>query len=128
MRAFALAGLMVALASSPATAETVARVVDGDTLVMSNGERIRLRTIDAPELTGICRTERENARRARDLVIGLVMGQEVTVFRHGRDLYRRTLADVILPDGRDLGGALLMAGLAVPWSVARRWRPFDWCT
>ena len=37
-------------ASSPARLSAVARVVDGDTLVLDTGRRVRLVQIDAPEL------------------------------------------------------------------------------
>lgn len=53
---------------------TVGRVVDGDTLALTNGQRVRLLTVDAPELNA--RTDADDAEcgaeAARDALTGLL--------------------------------------------------------
>ncbi len=74
--------LMVAV--SPAAAERIARVVDGDTVVTASGEKVRLMGFDAPEIRGKCPRERELAQRAAALLRRLARtGLEFD--RHGRD-------------------------------------------
>lgn len=50
--------------------------------------------------------------RAKQFTSEQAFGKVVTVKESGRDRYGRTLAEVILPDGRSLNKALLKAGLA----------------
>jgi len=40
----------------------------------------------------------------------LVYGKEVTVQTHGHDKYKRTIGDVILPDGMNLNQELVKQG------------------
>ena len=51
--------------------------------------------------------------RAR--VVELCEGRPVRLVRHGLGRYRRTIADVILPDGRNLNDLLLAEHLAAPY-------------
>ncbi|UMG93548.1 thermonuclease family protein [Nocardioides sp. TF02-7] len=85
----------------------VTYVVDGDTLELGNGERVRLVGIDTPE-RGECGYE-----KARDRLAGLVEGERVTLGEsdEDRDGYGRLLRYVDL-DGVDAGLELLEAGLA----------------
>lgn len=48
--------------------ETVTRVIDGDTFVLENGERVRLIGIDTPERGEMCFEEAKN--RLQELVFG----------------------------------------------------------
>ena len=57
------------------------------------------------------------SQKARQLTSLLAFGREVKIVVHDRDAYGRTVADVILPDGRDLGLELVTAGLA--WQYRR---------
>ncbi|MEO8502459.1 MAG: thermonuclease family protein [Acidobacteriota bacterium] len=87
----------------------VVSVHDGDTVtVKTDGEtlRVRMAAIDAPELD---QPFGETARRFTD---ELVYRQLVTLRVIGHDGYGRTLAFVILSDGRVLERELLAAGLA----------------
>jgi endonuclease YncB( thermonuclease family) len=87
----------------------VVRVLDGDTIdVMHDGrsERIRLNAVDCPEKGQAFGT------RAKEFASSLVFGQTVTVHSTGRDRYGRTIADVVLPDGRSLNQELVKAGMA----------------
>jgi len=87
----------------------VVGVTDGDSIkVMHEGkaEKIRLSGIDCPE------KKQPFGTRARQFTSQLVFGKEVTVQETGRDRYGRTLAEVILPDGRSLNQELVKVGLA----------------
>jgi len=98
-------------AGSP-TSEFVGRVVgvsDGDTIkVMHNGkeEKIRLLGIDCPEKA------QPFGSKAKQFTSGLAFGKTVTVQVKDTDKYRRTIANVLLPDGRVLNRELVAAGLA----------------
>jgi endonuclease YncB( thermonuclease family) len=101
--------------------EQVERVIDGDTLVLAGGERVRLAGIDAPELregkpgrTGPFPEPGavEAARALKSMVEGKLVGVE----RSGTDDYGRTLAAVRLPDGTDAGAELVRRGLAASYA------------
>ena len=90
----------------------VTSVVDGDTLWVRRsqgdaGVEIRLQGIDAPE---IC--QRWGAQ-SRDGLRKLLLGRRVVVDERARDAYGRVLARLAV-DGRDVGGWLVVNGLA--WS------------
>ena len=59
---------------------TVKRVTDGDTLVLTDGERVRLIGIDAPESRPEPRAEKQAEREGNDLKTIIAMGKEVTKF------------------------------------------------
>jgi endonuclease YncB( thermonuclease family) len=116
--------LLVLLAASPAWgADYSARVVgisDGDTITVLTADkvqhRIRLHGIDAPE------TGQDFGTRAKQFASELAFGRTVTVRVHSTDRYGRTVADVILPDGRLLNHEMVREGLA--WWY-RRYAPAD---
>ena len=86
---------------------SVVGVLDGDTIeVLHNNtaERIRLSGIDCPE------KRQAFGQRAKQAASELVYGKEVTLQTHGKDRYKRTLADVILPDGMSLNQELVKQG------------------
>lgn len=85
----------------------VVSVLDGDTVeVLHNQhpERIRLHGIDCPEKG---QAYGQNAKHATS---DLVFGKEVTVQTHGHDKYKRTIADVLLPDGTNVSQELAKQG------------------
>ncbi|MEO8339790.1 MAG: thermonuclease family protein [Nitrospirota bacterium] len=85
----------------------VVSVLDGDTIeVLHNqrSERIRLSGIDCPEKGQVY------GKRAKHVTSELVLDKEVTLQTHGHDKYKRTLGDVILPDGIDLNHELIKQG------------------
>jgi len=105
--------MLLALACAPATQSTttdpvsmcgpstatVASVIDGDTIVLESGEKVRYLMIDTPEITNgknDCYGE-----QARDYNAELVLGQEVTLTYDVEctDRYGRLLAYVEAPDG-----------------------------
>ncbi len=87
----------------------VVGVSDGDTITVlhnGKGERIRLHGIDSPE------KRQAFGKRAKQFTSRLTYGKAVTVKDLGQDRYGRTIADVILPDGRVLNHELVKAGFA----------------
>jgi len=86
---------------------SVVSVLDGDTIeVLHNRhpERIRLSGIDCPE------KGQAFGKRAKQATSELVYGKGVTLQTHGHDKYKRTLADVILPDGTNVNHELVKEG------------------
>ena len=97
----------------------VVGISDGDTIsVMHDGraEKIRLYGIDAPE------KGQAFGNRAKQFVSALAFGKEVKVEVKDQDRYGRTVADVILPDGRNLNREIVKAGFA--WWY-RKYAPKD---
>jgi micrococcal nuclease len=89
----------------------VVGVTDGDTITVlrdGRGERVRLHGIDCPE------TGQPYGSTAKQFVSEMVFGKDVTVKDYGLDSTRskRTLGDIVLPDGRVVNEELLRAGLA----------------
>lgn len=58
----------------------VTRVVDGDTLYLENGERVRLIGIDTPEIHDSQKLYRDSRRSKRDIHTIKAMGQKAYVF------------------------------------------------
>ena len=107
----------IALWSAPSWSCANARVVgitDGDTISTLCGgleTKIRLAGIDSPE-------ERQPyGKRAKSFTADLAYGQYVAIVEKDKDRYGRIVADVILPDGRNLNQELVRTGLA--WWYAR---------
>ena len=85
----------------------VIRVLDGDTIeVLHNNhpERIRLSGIDCPE------KGQAFGKRAKQAASELVYGKEVTLQIHGKDKYKRILAELILSDGTSVNQQLVKDG------------------
>jgi endonuclease YncB( thermonuclease family) len=116
---WALAGSVGAftMAAFPAT---VVGVADGDTLTVLRDdrttERVRLHGIDAPE------RGQPFSDRARQFTATLAAGQRVRVEPTDRDRHGRLVAELVLPDGRQLTHAVVEAGYA--WWF-RRFAPAD---
>jgi len=126
--------MLILLAASVATAITTTpgealRIVDGDTVALGR-ERIRLESIDAPERSRPrCRAEADAAAAATERLAALLDVEAVTIARHGRDRYGRTLATLTTPAG-DVGAVLVAEGLALPWrpgKAAHDERTAHWC-
>ncbi|MDP1769710.1 MAG: thermonuclease family protein [Nitrospirota bacterium] len=85
----------------------VVSVLDGDTLEVlynQHPERIRLSGIDCPE------KGQAYGKRAKQAASDLAFGKEVTIQTHGHDKYKRTIGDVILPDGTNVNQELVKQG------------------
>jgi endonuclease YncB( thermonuclease family) len=97
----------------------VVGVSDGDTITVLRDRipvKIRLRGIDCPE------TGQDFGSRAKSVTSELAFGKVVTVHPSLKDRYGRTVADVILPDGRNLNQELVRRGVA--WWY-RKYAPHD---
>ncbi|MBO9380070.1 thermonuclease family protein [Sphingomonas histidinilytica] len=91
--------------------------IDGDTIRCQDGTRIRLHGIEAAELHGGCHLPACPAMsgpEARDWMRRQVDGQDLRYEPVGKS-YRRVVAVVALPDGRDLSCLAIQAGVAVRW-------------
>lgn len=97
-------------------------VVDGDTL-WYQGTKIRLVGIDAPEVSGKCRRERQLASQATENLTILLNTGLRRIAYDGEDRYGRALARFWVTDG-EVGLAMIAAGLADPYGAGGR--P-PWC-
>ena len=113
---------------------TVGYVFDGDTFAAvvhldKNTDvdiRVRLINVDTPEMNGKCESEKQRANAARNRLIALVpMGSTVELKNIKDDKYAgRIDANVILPDGRDVGKILIKEKLGRAYSGGKR---ESWC-
>ena len=102
-------------------------VPDGDTLVLSDGRKLRLIGINAPELGRDGRPHEPGALAARDLLRRTLFAQrgKTLALRYDRerqDRYGRLLAHAFLADGRNLTALLLDQGAGFHIVVP----PNDW--
>jgi endonuclease YncB( thermonuclease family) len=75
-----------------------------DVLHNQRPERVRLSGIDCPE------KGQAYGKRANQAASERVFGKEVTLQTHGLDRSKRTLADVLLPDGINVNHSLVRDG------------------
>jgi micrococcal nuclease len=104
-------------------ATTVARIIDGDTLVTSTGSHVRLAGVDAPERG----QPSPWATYATDRLRSLTLGRPVSILPEpgARDPYGRTIARITV-GGRDVGEDLVGWGLAYAWVPRGQRHPADW--
>jgi endonuclease YncB( thermonuclease family) len=76
--------------------------VDGDTIRYGN-ERIRIRGLDAPELS------ESGGPEARQRLADLLRSGTISVIPHGQDVYGRTVADVFV-NGQNVSEILVSEG------------------
>ena len=88
--------------------------------------RVRLINVDTPEMNGKCKAEKVMAQSARDLLATLIPRGTVVELENIKDdkYLGRINANVILPDGRDVGRVMIDSGLARPYSGGKR---APWC-
>lgn len=100
--------------TAPAETARVLRVIDGDTLVLTDQRRIRLLGVDAPELGRDGRPAQKGAEAARDWLRDQLRDQSVLLqFGPERlDHYGRTLAWISTTDGKQINRQLLAEGHA----------------
>ena len=105
----------------------LAAVTDGDSLRLSNGQRVRLLGINAPELGRDGRPAEPLAEEARQALQAQLKDREVVYLQaYGHDRYGRVLAEVFTrQDGGHVGETLLSKGLARAVVVPPRWRSDD---
>jgi len=92
----------------------VRRVADGDTIVLTDGERLRYAGINAPEVGHDGEPEEPYGDEARAFNQKLVMGRWLNfeLAEEARDRYGRLLAYVFLEDGTFINGELVKKGYA----------------
>ena len=105
----------------------VDRVVDGDTLKLANGERVRLIGIDTPEVHESEKLYRDSKKSGQDVKTIQALGRRSAAFTKGlvegktvrlefdvepRDKYKRLLAYVYLPDGTFVNAEIVKQGYA----------------
>jgi len=96
----------------------IARVVDGDTLVIDE-QRIRMHGIDAPEMKQSCMTKYGDrylcGESAKLALIRLIDGNPVRCEGNKRDRYKRLIA-VCYARGIDLNGEMVALGWALAYT------------
>ena len=92
----------------------VERVVDGDTVVLAGGERVRYIGVDTPELHHPKKGVEVYGREACEFNRQLVEGRRIRLERdvQAKDKYQRTLAYVFLDDGTFVNAELIRQGYA----------------
>lgn len=97
----------------------VASVVDGDTLRLSNGDKLRVIGINSPEIDHGSEGDSQPLATAAKLAVNAFLATQHTIYiRNGvesRDRYQRRLAHVYRADGSSLAQVLLSQGLA--WHI-----------
>jgi endonuclease YncB( thermonuclease family) len=107
---------------------------DGDTCTVSLAANIpalfgdhitvRLSGIDTPEIQGMCKEEKDLAKKAQALTQRLmVQAVKIELAEPRRDKYFRILAKV-MADGQEVAQELVKAGFAVPYDGGKK---KDWC-
>jgi len=91
----------------------VAHVVDGDTLAVSDGRKLRLQGINAPEVAHgghpadpLGEEAKQNLARLAGASVRVWVGAEA------HDRYGRTLATIFSPDGENLNARMVREGMA----------------
>jgi endonuclease YncB( thermonuclease family) len=109
-------------APSGLTSVAVQRVVDGDTLRLSDGRSVRMIGLNTPELGRQGRTDEPFAVAARKRLEALVAASNGRVGllpgKEPKDRYGRTLAHVYAADGANLEAQMLGEGLGFQVAVA----------
>lgn len=92
----------------------VARVYDGDTIILTDKKQIRLLGINTPEIESRLRAEEPGGMAAKKWLQAQLQENKVYLEydQTKRDKYKRLLAHVFTPDGKHINQALLENGLA----------------
>lgn len=114
--------LLIAALFSPYTADCfrtgewadVRHVIDGDTIVLRDGQKVRYVGINAPETAHRGKPGEPFGRKATEYNRKLVQGRKVHIVPAGDriDRFGRTLAFVYTRDGRMINEKMLRAGFA----------------
>ena len=96
----------------------VKRVVDGDTLLLTNGERVRLIGVDTPETKHPQKPVQYFGKEAYLFTKRMVEGKEVRLEYdwQKRDKYGRLLAYVYLLDGTFLNAEIIKQGFGFAYT------------
>ena len=88
----------------------MSRIIDGDTLVLDTGEKIRLAGINSPDLARENRPAEPLPNEAKSALEGLLVDgrAQVEVAQEAKDRYGRTLAYLFTLDGQSVQRRLLL--------------------
>lgn len=118
----------------------VSRAVDGDTLKLENGERVRLIGIDTPETHESPKLYRDARKSGQDAAVIQALGKKSAVFAkklvegkrvrlefdvEKNDRYGRLLAYVFLKDGTFVNAEIVKQGYASPYTFPPNVRYVD---
>ncbi len=98
----------------------IKHVIDGDTVILANGDRLRMIGIDAPEIGYRGKASQAGAISARDFLKGLINSRDdypVSFEPQRRDRYGRTLGHLFLTDNRNIQALILAGGFAAPLNI-----------
>lgn len=97
------------------TPRTIIRVVDGDTVVLNGGEKVRLIGVDTPETVDPRKPVQRFGHEASAFTTRRLQGKTVRLAYDWQrtDKYRRTLAYVCLPDGELVNETIIRQGYGV---------------
>ncbi len=93
----------------------VKKVYDGDTIILENGQRVRLLGINTPEIESRYRASEPGGKAAKDWLKTQLQKNQKVYLEYDlekRDKYRRLLAHVFLTDGTHINLELIKNGLA----------------
>jgi micrococcal nuclease len=111
----------------------VLRVIDGDTVEVRAQiwldqhitTKVRMRTIDAPELQSSCAQERTLAQASREQLVAILGQNKAYLTDLGYDKYgARVLGNLLTVQGQDIAGMMMSDGHARPYKGGRRQ---SWC-
>ena len=113
-----LGAVLLLFLTQGALAETwrvgVGKVLDGDTLILDGGQRLRLRGIDAPEVSRHNTSGQYYSRESRDRLAALVSGRILVLDTEelGTDRYGRLVGVARLADGGMVNLLMIEGGAA----------------
>lgn len=100
--------------------QTVKRVFDGDTFVLTDNTKVRLAGIDTPELSRGRHPDDPGAREATRLLERILGASKMQVRletgQEAKDRYQRVIAHVYTQDGHNVQEQILGAGLALGYA------------
>lgn len=110
-------GASVSTAAAPSAIYRIDRVTDGDTVVLRNGQRVRLVQIDTPEVFfGVeCYGRRSSATTKRLLPEGTRVRLLTERATDRVDDFGRLLRYIVRLDGVNVNLRLVAVGAAAPW-------------
>ena len=103
------------------TYEQVARVTDGDTIVLEDGRRVRVIGVNALEMNSKAAEDQIWADTAKTALNSWIGDKPVklVIGKSEHDRYGRTLAHLLLENGRNAAEKLIENGLALAVSVGK---------
>jgi len=107
-------------------ARQVTRVIDGDTLILSPNDKVRLIGVDAPETVHPKKMVECYGKEAKEFTRSTIAGQKIRLVlddanarRRHKDRYGRTLGYVFLQNGMMLNAELIRLGFARAYTQFR---------